>query len=245
MAIGDPIIAFDSLESTNKTAAELLGLSKVQHGAVIMAREQTSGRGQRGRSWTSVAGDDLMISIVLRPDRLRADVQFELSKIAALAVSEVVGALVGGAVRIKWPNDILVGRNKICGILIKNELIGELVMTSILGIGINVNSTEYPEDLVATSLRNETGRTMDLQIVLADLCRSLDNWYSRWEGGGDLSMAYAERLWMRGRWAQFLLDDHPTLARPVDVDRHGRLIIEQEGGEVAAYGLDRLRFAPR
>jgi BirA family biotin operon repressor/biotin-[acetyl-CoA-carboxylase] ligase len=246
MDIGHPILAFDTLESTNKTAAELLNLSKVQHGAVILAREQTAGRGQRGRSWISAAGVDLMMSVVLKPTLLRADEQFALCKVVALAVAEVVQMLVPGEVRIKWPNDILVGRLKIAGILIKNEVVGELVHNSVVGIGINANSHDFPETLVATSVALESGREVDLAILLDHVCKALDRRWKAFEAGGDgLAAEYVGQLWTRGRWADLVLDGLPVMGRPVDVDRHGRLIVELESGEVAAYGLDRLRFAPR
>ncbi len=246
MAIGHPIISFDTLESTNKTAAELLGLSKVQHGAVIVAREQTAGRGQRGRTWIAQPGQDLTLSIVLRPVGLRAEAQFVLGKLAALAVAEVVRGHVRDDVRIKWPNDVLVERRKVAGILIKNEVVGELVMSSIIGIGINGNSTDFPEELVATSLRQASGTEVDLQALLGQMCAAFDRLWQAWEKGqGDASEAYADQLWARGRWAELLLDGSLVTARPMDVDSHGRLIVEHENGEVAAYGLDRLRFAPR
>lgn len=246
MPIGDPVFAFDTLESTNKTAAELLKLSKVQHGAVILAREQTSGRGQRGRTWTSVAGADLLVSIVLKPSRLRAEDQFVLAKLAALAVAEVVRTMVPTDVRVKWPNDVLVERRKLAGILIKNEVVGELVQSCIVGIGINGNSQEFPEELVATSLRSETGQEVDLAELRVQLCAAFDRWWTAWEAGDPLvDRTYMEQLWSRGRWTPMVLDGNTILARPMDVDRHGRLIVELEGGQVGAFDLDRLRFGPR
>ncbi|MBX2972482.1 MAG: biotin--[acetyl-CoA-carboxylase] ligase [Flavobacteriales bacterium] len=246
MGIGHPVIAFDTLESTNKTAAELLNLSKVQHGAVILARTQTAGLGQRGRTWLSEPGADLTMSVVLEPARLRADEQFVLGKMAALAVADVVRELVPGEVRIKWPNDVLVDRRKIAGILIANEVVGELVQSSVVGIGINANSSAFPEEMMATSILNEAGRTVQVDRLREQVCAALDRYWALWERGDTkLAEAYSARLWMRGRWADLLLDGEPITARPMDVDRHGRLLVEREGGGVAAYGLDRLRFAPR
>ena len=246
MAIGHPVISFDTVESTNKTAAELLRLSKVQHGAVIVARAQTAGEGQRGRTWVSEPGADLTLSVVLEPERLRAVDQFELSKVAALAVAEVVRQRVSGEVRIKWPNDVLVGRNKVSGILIKNELVGEWVQSSVVGIGINVNSAGFPDELVATSLLLETGGVVPVDGLRQDLCAALARYWALLErGGADLAEAYTAQLWMRGRWAEMVLDARPVTVRPLDVDGSGRLLVEDPDGRVAVYGLDRLRFAPR
>ena len=246
MGIGVPIIAFDSLESTNKTATELLRLSKVQHGAVILAREQTVGRGQRERAWMAQPGLDLTMSVVLEPAALRAEEQFVLGKLAALAVADVARSIVAREVRIKWPNDVLVERRKLAGILIKNEVVGELVQNSIVGIGLNVNSTDLPETLMATSLLLETGRIEDLTALVKAMCTAVDRRWAQWEHAPDaLAAEYIEQLWARGRWADLVLDGQPVVARPMDVDAHGRLIVEHEDGQVKAYGLDRLRFAPR
>ena len=183
---------------------------------------------------------------MLKPTRLRAEDQFMLGKLAALAVAEVVQERVPGAVRVKWPNDVLVERRKVAGILIKNEVVGELVQSSIVGVGINVNSRAFPEELVATSLWLDSGREADPSEVLIHLCAAMERRWSAWEGGDrGADRAYSDLLWSRGRWSAFVRDEEPIMARPMDVDRHGRLIVEMENGEVGAYGLDRLRFAPR
>ncbi|MEO8589836.1 MAG: biotin--[acetyl-CoA-carboxylase] ligase [Flavobacteriales bacterium] len=244
--IGGRILEYDSLASTNKTAADLLSTSGVGHGAIILAHEQTDGRGQRGRSWISRSGLDLTFSIVLRPQNLRADAQFALAKIAALAVHDVVQHHVKGDVRIKWPNDILVDRRKVAGILIKNEVVGELVMSSIVGIGLNVNSTGLDPDIAGTSLAVEVGRALDRITLFGTLCERFEQWWLRWEQEREEGLqGYSDRLWARGRWADVYLDEQPLSVRPIDVDAHGRLIVEHGDGQVKAYGLDRLRFAPR
>jgi len=244
--MGQQLVELDRVDSTNKHAAELLSLSKLRHGAVILANEQTAGRGQRGRSWRSSAGLDLTFSLVVRPTGLRAEDQFLLSKLAALAVHDVVRDRVSGDVRIKWPNDILIERAKVAGILIQNELAGERINWSIIGIGLNVNSTDLEADLGATSLSLSTGLVHDRNAVLQDLCQRFEERWQRWEGGDTgWSTSYTDRLWSRGRWAAATLDDNPLMIRPMDVDERGRLIVELEQGQVSAFGLDRLRFAPR
>ena len=246
MPVGHPIIRFASVESTNRTAAGLLAGSQVGHGAVIVAHEQTAGRGQRGNSWLSVPGDDLAMSAVLEPQHLRADAQSGLGKVVALAVADVVRGLVPGEVRIKWPNDVLVGRCKVAGILIENEVVGELVRSSIVGIGINANSSGFPAELAATSILLESGREVELHALLDRLCVALDaRWNAFGSQDGTTDPGYAAQLWSRGRWCGILLDGRQHLARPMDVDAQGRLIVELEDGQVAAYGADRLRFAPR
>ncbi|MBK8500568.1 MAG: biotin--[acetyl-CoA-carboxylase] ligase [Flavobacteriales bacterium] len=240
------VITFDQVASTNKTAAELLSLSKVDHGTVILAHEQTDGRGQRGRSWVAAPGLDVTLSIVVKPHGLRADAQFAIGKVAALAVHDTVRNYVANEVRIKWPNDVLVDRRKIAGILIKNDLVGELVMASIIGIGINVNNTSFDPELVATSIAMESGNTVDRMEVAQLLLDRFNHWWEKWDRNrGDGLVSYTDRLWTRGRWAEMTLDGEQITARAMDVDELGRLIVEHEDGQVQAYGLDRLRFVPR
>ncbi len=246
MVIGERVVELASVESTNKTAAELIGLSKAPHGTVILAHEQTLGRGQRGRVWQSGAHLDLTLSIVLEPVGLRAEDQFSLSKLAALAVYDVVAAHLPSRVRVKWPNDILVDRRKVAGILIECDLVGERVRNAIVGVGLNVNSSDLPEELAATSMRLETGVDHDRRTVLDALLDAFRRRFERWEKDrAAQDVDFGSVLWSRGRWADMLLDGEVVSLRPMDVDRHGRLLAEHPDGRVVAYGLDRLRFAMR
>jgi biotin-(acetyl-CoA carboxylase) ligase len=125
-------------------------------------------------------------------------------------------------------------------------VVGDLVQSSIVGMGINANSTNFPEELVATSIQLESGREVDLRVLLDHVCKALEARWAAFEtGAASTDTDYARQLWSSGRWVDMVLDERPISARPVDVDGHGRLIVETEGGVVAAYGLDRLRFAPR
>jgi len=243
---GEPLLEFEVLESTNKTAADLLAHGKAAHGTVILAHAQRDGRGQRGRSWHSAPGLDLTFTIVAKPAGLKADAQFAISKVAALAVHDAVRSRIQGDARIKWPNDILIDRRKVAGILIKNELVGDLVLGSLIGIGINVNNVVLAEDLVATSLALEAGTPLDRVALLGDVLDRFGHWWSKWQAAPeDGLVSYTDRLWTRGRWAPMVLDGEPLEARALDVDQLGRLLIEKADGTVQAYGLDRLRFAPR
>lgn len=246
MRFGHPLIELPETGSTNAEATRLVAEGKAQHGTVVLAHDQTAGLGQRGRTWLSAPGLDLTFSVVCRPANLRADRQFGLSKVAALAVHDAVQELVTADARIKWPNDILVAGRKVAGILIRNELAGERVSTSIVGIGLNVNSTAFPEELAATSLLLETGAPLDRMAVLQRLLDRFGHWWEQWQRAPDEGLpSYSDRLWARGRWADALLDGTPFQARPLDVDELGRLLVEGPNGQVSAYGLDRLRFAPR
>jgi BirA family biotin operon repressor/biotin-[acetyl-CoA-carboxylase] ligase len=248
--IGGRVIELDSVDSTNNYAAERLGLPEMEHGTVILAQEQTAGRGQRGRTWISAKGLDLTFSLVLRPESLKATSQFVLSKVAALALHDVVAealkasaGLGGGEVRIKWPNDILIGDRKVAGILIQNELAGERVVSSVVGIGLNVNSSDLHAGLLSTSLRAELGHPLERSELLElFLARFAHYWSLAADERERLDRAYRGWLWGRDRVMPLELDGSDWKGVPVDVDELGRLLVRDPLGRVQAYGLDRLRF---
>lgn len=248
-AIGHHIIHLASVDSTNNYAAKGIQEGILRHGTAIMAAEQTAGKGQRGRTWSTSPGLDLAASLVLIPDRFPAMEQFALAKAAALAVHDVVAEALRkagrnpGVVRIKWPNDVLVDRRKIAGILIANELKGPWLASAIVGVGLNTNSSGFPPELLATSLLQEVGLPFDLHAVLDQLCMRMEHWWGCQANTPELvSATYAERLWARNRFSDFTLDEARFTARPLDVDEAGRLIVEDLDGTVGAYGLERLRF---
>ncbi len=251
--IGATLVELQSVDSTNKYAADRLALPELPHGAVILAHEQTEGRGQRGRTWSSAKGLDLTLSIVLRPTDLKAAEQFVLAKVSALAVRDVVeealrvsAGLGVGPVRVKWPNDVLIGRQKVAGILIQNEVVGDRVAAAIVGIGLNVNSTELQAGPDATSLRLETGLPQDRLELLDMLCARFQHWWDlRTADRAAIDARYADLLWARGTFVDLELDGAPWTGRPLNVDDAGRLLVEDAGGRVQAFGLDRLRFGPR
>ncbi|MBK7271167.1 MAG: biotin--[acetyl-CoA-carboxylase] ligase [Flavobacteriales bacterium] len=234
------------VDSTNKHAAELVRLTEVQHGTVILAHVQTEGRGQRGHVWQSEPGQDLTFSVVLRPEHFAAGDQFLIAQSAALAVWDVVAGNLVAEVRVKWPNDVLAGIHKVAGILITNEVMGGQLRSSIVGIGLNVNSSGHVPGAMATSLRVELGRHLDRMVIYEEL---LNHFEYRWQQAllapDTLRADYLERLWGRGRWLPMELDGAAIQARPMEVDREGRLVVELTGGRVQAFGLDRLRFGPR
>lgn len=167
------------LDSCPSTSAVLAALPDAHHGTVITAREQTAGRGQRGNSWEAEPGKNLSFSILIEPESLRADRQFELSMAVALAVSDSIDSLLGrqgSAERtsVKWPNDIYVGDKKICGILIENSLCGMEIERSIAGIGINVNQKIFLSDAPnPVSVIHFTGKETELGQFLEEVCANI------------------------------------------------------------------------
>lgn len=137
---------FDTLDSTNDEARRRM--NDIDNLSVLSAENQTAGRGQRGNTWKSSAGENLMFSVVLkfREQSLQAYDQFAVSEIAALSVVDFLSEY-GIVAQIKWPNDIYAGTRKICGILVENAVRGEWLASSIVGIGLNVNQRNFDVSL--------------------------------------------------------------------------------------------------
>jgi BirA family biotin operon repressor/biotin-[acetyl-CoA-carboxylase] ligase len=198
---------FSSIESTNSFAMREAEAG-APDGSVYFADEQTLGRGRGAHRWASAPGSGLYVSVVLRPRLAPADVLW-LSLAAGLAAQEAVRRTVGLEADIRWPNDLLLGRRKFCGIL--TELNAEVtrVRHAVVGIGINVHQAEFPEELrdLATSLRMETGREWPRQDLLLALLESLENEVRALTQSSDARAAaesIRERLargstWVRGK----------------------------------------------
>jgi BirA family transcriptional regulator, biotin operon repressor / biotin---[acetyl-CoA-carboxylase] ligase len=227
---GRPYVYRDVVESTQG----LLEASGPE-GAAAVAEEQTAGRGRQGRTWAAPRGAAILCSVLLRPPpggRIQ-----ELSLVAGVAVANTVEATLDLAPQIKWPNDVLVDRRKVAGILA--EARGDSV---VVGVGMNVNQSrgELPETRSpeAASLRTVDGEVRDRAPILALLLADLERAYDRWleNGLGALYVELAPRDFLRGRPVS--VDGAPGIA--AGIDRSGRLLVdaggerrEIESGEVA------------
>lgn len=130
----------ESVDSTNNYAKA--NAASLPSPTMVVAREQTAGRGQRGNSWESEPGANLTFSVFVRLPEFPARRQFAVSEAVALAVADTLGVF-GVQAKVKWPNDIYVGDRKICGILIEHALMGAELMHTVIGVGINVNQKRF------------------------------------------------------------------------------------------------------
>lgn len=160
---------------------------------------QTRGHGQVGTSWESDCGENLMFTFVYRPKDVRATEQFYLSEIACLAVAQTLDAYVEG-VSVKWPNDVYVGEQKICGMLLNHQLRGAMVESTMVGIGINVNQPRFVSDAPnPISLWQLLGHRIDTEAVLESFVRHFETLYTWWIRGEKtrLRNLYQQRLFRR------------------------------------------------
>ncbi|MBO4670304.1 MAG: biotin--[acetyl-CoA-carboxylase] ligase [Bacteroidales bacterium] len=158
------IIWLETAESTNKTLRE--GLEHYDNLSVVAAREQTAGRGQGAHTWHSAKGMNLTFSMLFKPTELLAEDMILITCATTLGIRDYLLEK-GIEARIKWPNDIWVGERKICGTLIENILDGLRIRLSIIGIGFNLNETDWPADLPnPVSLSNLTGERYEPEAEL-------------------------------------------------------------------------------
>ncbi len=165
---------FTQIDSTNSEAHR--NADTAPEGSVWAARFQTKGRGQYDRKWISTQGENLLATLLLRPTFLPTNEQALISKCTALGICDFL-SLYGVDARIKWPNDIYSGTNKICGILIEHIISGNNFVASIIGFGININQTSFDGAPNPTSLALETGKNHSPELLLPQVLQCIQKWY--------------------------------------------------------------------
>ncbi len=201
-------------------------------GTAIVAEEQTAGRGRFGRTWVSPAGKNIYVTLVLRPS---VTLLRSLSIIAPLAVARAVEDATDLAPRIKWPNDVLLGGRKFCGMLIENELAGGEVRYSLVGVGINVNFDIAPDSeiaAIATSVKTELTREVPREDLLAAFLNHFEDLYGRADAGSVVLDQWRARLETLGRSVTVTFRDHVYEGVAEDVDREGNLLLRRSDGSV-------------
>lgn len=178
--IGHPFIELDTVDSTNNYAMAQLQQSAISHGSAYFAYNQTAGKGQRGKSWTTNRGENLILSVVLQPTQLNPRNLFYLSATIANACYDFFKKYAGAEVSIKWPNDVYWRDRKAGGILIENIFRGDAWTYSIVGVGLNINQSSFDSALKnPVSLKQITGRVHDPLVLAKELCETLTVHYGR------------------------------------------------------------------
>jgi len=172
------ILILESAGSSNTESMSFAKNGNVAEGSIVWVKNQTKGKGQSNKKWFSKPNENLTFSILFYPEFLPLEHQFALSKMAAVSVSHVLKKYCKN-ISIKWPNDIYVGNNKICGILIENSLHKDKINICVIGIGVNINQTEFPESIPnPTSLKLEKGKDFKTEEILSALQKELKKNYN-------------------------------------------------------------------
>jgi BirA family biotin operon repressor/biotin-[acetyl-CoA-carboxylase] ligase len=234
------VMWYDTVSSTNDVADQL-ACEGAEHGTVVVADCQETGRGRMGRTWHSPPGSGLYVSVVLRPEEflgpggpgsLPAAARVTLT--AGVAVADALRAVTAVPVTIKWPNDLVIGRRKVCGILAEGAATGGTLRHVILGFGVNVLAAAYPSDIAdrATSIESEIGRAVDRPAVfaeslacLAERLRQLstggfDRVLDAWRALSPSSVGTRVEISAQAGWVE---------AVTAGVDPDGALVVQTEG----------------
>lgn len=169
-----PIIKLDAIDSTNDYLKQLHKESEVENYTIVMANEQMKGKGQMGAKWVSEKGKNLTMSVLVKDLFLRNENIFDLNIAVALSVLNVLKNSLIPNLSVKWPNDIMSDSKKVAGILIENGLKPDASFTSVIGIGLNLNQTNFDGLPQASSLKCITGEDYDLERIAVLVRNSLE-----------------------------------------------------------------------
>ena len=232
--IGKNLVVLDSVDSTNDYLKKL-GNEGCENGTVVIAREQTKGKGRLGRTWQTKKDDGIAFSVLLRPNAAPSEVS-AITPLAGLAVCKAIREYTKLDCVIKWPNDIIVGRKKLVGILTEMSAEFDAVEYVITGIGINVDHTSFPEEIAfkATSLLLETGRHIDKNEFLACVLEHLENEFvkNNLELTPTALSEYTDLCATVGRSVTFQRGTRRISGMAVGVSEHGELKVMMSDGTI-------------
>ncbi len=239
-----PIIHIDETHSTNSYLAELCNKQRPVELTTVSTEYQTAGRGQRGNSWESEKGQNLLFSLVLYPHFIQIKQQFIISQLVSLAIVESLNSYNGGFC-IKWPNDIYWKEKKIAGILIENDIIGNMLGRCIIGIGLNINQTDFRSDAPnPISLREIIHKKVDKAVILSDILKRISTYLQQLKKGEkeDIKKKYTQYLFRNKGLHQFKDNSGSFNASIKHIEDNVQLILEDETGQERMYFFKEVSF---
>ena len=244
---GCEIYCFDSIDSTNTKAKELAEAGHPS-GTLVVADQQTLGRGRRGRSWESPAGTGIFMTLMLKPD-INPNNASMLTLVAAMATARAITEVTGEAAQIKWPNDIVMNGKKVVGILTEMSAQFDYINHIVVGIGINVHNEEFPEEIAktASSLLLECGHRIHRASLIEAFLEEFERLYAIYletEDMSGLQKEYDSLLVNRGRQVRVLDPKEPFEGKAMGISKKGELIVDTwesrklvSSGEVSVRGI--------
>ena len=225
---------FELLPSTNDFASKWCQSDDLPpEGSMVIAENQTHGKGQTGNFWESEANCNLTFSMIYYPQFLPLEQLFALNMIASLAVWKSIAPLSLTNLAIKWPNDILINHQKVAGILIRNSLAGKNLATTIIGIGLNVNQVVFPQGIPnATSLQLASNHPIDKEELLHRIIQYFETYYVNLRAGeyATIKQQYLEQLYLKNQVSTFSRKgDIPFQGKIVGIKDSGHLQIATQG----------------
>jgi BirA family biotin operon repressor/biotin-[acetyl-CoA-carboxylase] ligase len=236
--MGQEIVSYESIDSTNEVAKELARQGASQ-GTLVIAQEQTAGKGRKSRKWHAPPGSSLLISLILYP-RLTASQAPRLTMTSSLAVAHAIEETSGLFVHFKWPNDILLRGKKAGGILCEISISGETLDYAVIGVGLNVNLDVRQIDEIAdtaTSLSVELGREVSRLELLQALLRYVEKEYRLLQQGESPCERWATRLQLLGQRVEVTTPWGQESGQAEGVDADGALILRHDDGTTSSISV--------
>jgi BirA family transcriptional regulator, biotin operon repressor / biotin---[acetyl-CoA-carboxylase] ligase len=228
--VGKSVFCYDSVESTN-TLAHVFAKNGASSGTVITADFQSKGRGRHQHTWQGAKGENIMVSVILRPETVMERLTL-LPMAVAVAVAETIEDCTPLFPEIKWPNDVLIDHKKISGILLESSYSANRLEYVIVGIGLNVNQTTFSSELEsrATSLQLECKRTFEFAPLFIRLMKSLDENYFYFVEEQDIAIreAWKQRTLMLGKPITFTRNGKTEHGVALDIDLRGLLQVQSD-----------------
>lgn len=243
--IGSKLIELDETDSTNSYAARLIYDQSPLEGTVIVAGFQSAGKGQRGAGWESEKNQNLLISCIIYPAFLGVTEHFLLNQVFSLGVLEFMQKKTSAPISIKWPNDILIGDRKIAGLLIENSIRNNKFTSSVAGIGININQTNFGTySPVATSLHLIENKKFIVKECLIQLIAQVDKWYAILKSGNHkkITESYEKVLYKAGTPANFESNGENFTAIIKGVNASGQLVLTKSTGSEIVFNNKEIKF---
>jgi BirA family biotin operon repressor/biotin-[acetyl-CoA-carboxylase] ligase len=240
------IIKLNAIDSTNSFLKEMAQSSSLENYTVIVAKEQTKGRGQMGTSWLSEANKNLLCSVFVRFDSFLIKNQVLVNYAVSIAIVNVLNKYKLPKLAIKWPNDILSSNKKMCGLLIENVMQKDEIKSSIIGIGLNVNQVNFPVNFNATSILKETKKETNIDEFLNELLAELKIQISYIidASKNNLKENYLKYLYKKNTPTMFKNSKGVLfMGKIIDVSSEGKLQIELEDDSIKEFGIKEVFFA--
>lgn len=245
--LGKPIVFYDRCDSTNFRLQELAEQGASQ-GYVVVCEEQTKGQGRNGRNWSSPKGEGIFMSLLLRPD-FHPRYASMITLVAALAVYKTLEKNGLKELFIKWPNDLVAGGKKICGILTKMSTNADTIKYVIVGLGINVGQKTFPPEIenIATSVYLETKEEKDRMGIIEDVLMAFETYYEQFIKTKDLSFLkdeYNQKLVHQNAMVRIMEEGFEKTVKALGINENGELLVEDAGkirtiiaGEISVRGI--------
>ncbi|KAF2517878.1 biotin--[acetyl-CoA-carboxylase] ligase [Flavobacterium foetidum] len=238
------LIKLDAIDSTNDFLKSLAAYEELENFTVVTAENQTKGKGQRGSKWESEKGKNLIMSVLVKDFLFDNEKFFELSVIVSLSVIEVLKSLNIPELSIKWPNDIMSYNKKIGGILIENTIKSDGRIVSVVGLGLNVNQTNFDELPQASSLCVILNKTLDKEIFPALITDKIKEKIALWETSSSIFwQEYFNSLFRKGVPMPFKnLDDRNFMGIIQGVSSFGKIQILLEDDSVSEFDIKEIKM---